>query len=445
MADILQSGSIMRQKFQPYEVHIPYPLQFMIDHNIYGMGQIQLRKAYFRVPLPVLFQPDKLMNPQLVISPDSVKQNESDDISSTNKLEGQERTHLYLKDTVPIDMWLSGRIDRLSYSDLEVDALDEDILNILQISNEPIQTDNHHVSLVQSLSVIWEEERSRRKTMGIPSHMTSATPSQPRSSPIITEIQNAMISRLSEIVREEEAITSTEQDSTHPKLLEQYPASYELYCHLTCPTENDLNNKLTETEFNNVNDDDLEMLDILDWMKEQEEDEQIDINDPDEWELNDIGEIIDRQSYEHEEQIRSQQESKDILQSYYEETQNQREEELIHKQSLSDLAIPQLDGIGEDSIIFHDSTPKKKFKISYSIGHCVYLRPPEYKQGEELYVGLIESISGCQTTVKIRWFLRPQELPRGNEHWHSANELFISKYVFTLCCSLNMLTDFSIP
>ena len=42
----------MGRIFQPFESHIPYGLQVFIDHNLFGMGFINVETAYFRYPLP---------------------------------------------------------------------------------------------------------------------------------------------------------------------------------------------------------------------------------------------------------------------------------------------------------------------------------------------------------------------------------------------------------
>ncbi|KJE92975.1 DNA polymerase zeta catalytic subunit [Capsaspora owczarzaki ATCC 30864] len=48
---LLQSGFVMGREFQPYEAHIPFLLQFLIDFNLYGMNFVQLSLARFRQPL----------------------------------------------------------------------------------------------------------------------------------------------------------------------------------------------------------------------------------------------------------------------------------------------------------------------------------------------------------------------------------------------------------
>ena len=42
----------MGQSFQPFEAHIPYKLQFMIDYNLHGMNFMDVSDAQFRLPLP---------------------------------------------------------------------------------------------------------------------------------------------------------------------------------------------------------------------------------------------------------------------------------------------------------------------------------------------------------------------------------------------------------
>lgn len=52
IAGILQSGHIMERNFHVYEAHISFQLQFMIDYNLYGMSNIDLKNVKYRYPLP---------------------------------------------------------------------------------------------------------------------------------------------------------------------------------------------------------------------------------------------------------------------------------------------------------------------------------------------------------------------------------------------------------
>ena len=42
---VLQSGVVVQTVFQAYEAHVPYLLQFFMDHNLYGMGFMHLAHA----------------------------------------------------------------------------------------------------------------------------------------------------------------------------------------------------------------------------------------------------------------------------------------------------------------------------------------------------------------------------------------------------------------
>lgn len=48
VAAILQSGSVMSQRFQVYESHLSFILQFMCDFGLYGCGSIEIGDAYRR-------------------------------------------------------------------------------------------------------------------------------------------------------------------------------------------------------------------------------------------------------------------------------------------------------------------------------------------------------------------------------------------------------------
>lgn len=45
---LLQSGNVLGRRFQVFEAHIPYSLQFMIDYSLYGMNYVHYAAAKFR-------------------------------------------------------------------------------------------------------------------------------------------------------------------------------------------------------------------------------------------------------------------------------------------------------------------------------------------------------------------------------------------------------------
>lgn len=51
LADLICDHSILPWTQNTYESHIPYLLQFSIDYNLYGCGNVDIRRCYFRKPI----------------------------------------------------------------------------------------------------------------------------------------------------------------------------------------------------------------------------------------------------------------------------------------------------------------------------------------------------------------------------------------------------------
>ena len=51
-ADLLQEGAVDGMRYQPYEAHVPFLLQFLTDYNLQGMNFVHAARASFREPLP---------------------------------------------------------------------------------------------------------------------------------------------------------------------------------------------------------------------------------------------------------------------------------------------------------------------------------------------------------------------------------------------------------
>lgn len=52
VAEVLRSGAVMKTKFEVFEAHIPFKLQFLLDANLYGCGWVETSECLFRGPLP---------------------------------------------------------------------------------------------------------------------------------------------------------------------------------------------------------------------------------------------------------------------------------------------------------------------------------------------------------------------------------------------------------
>lgn len=213
VAALLMGGGILSRVFQPHESHIPYLLQFLIDHNLYGMGHLHLSKLKFRDPLPDnipersrLFRDvaSKLaterkddsvaLGSQGIYSGPNVElQTPGPFITSkicgkhgnSNLLSASEEdrstpvdnhSQLWLRSTVTNDwLWslavadytegspLQGnpQLKRQSTCQLEGDTTVDEILNGHQLMYTSLSQAGSEVKMVQSLIPIWEEEFSR--------------------------------------------------------------------------------------------------------------------------------------------------------------------------------------------------------------------------------------------------------------------------------------------
>lgn len=50
LAKSLQREALYDAQLQPFMAHIPFVLQFFIEHAIFGMGMIDFRRVAFRKP-----------------------------------------------------------------------------------------------------------------------------------------------------------------------------------------------------------------------------------------------------------------------------------------------------------------------------------------------------------------------------------------------------------
>lgn len=139
---ILQSGGVMGTTFQPYEAHIQYLLQFMVDYNLYGCGFIECENVRFRQGIPDI---EKV----------AVK-------------------HLWHNESIPQRSMLpEDKFPRQSYCELEIDIQTQNILNRREVSERglhhnfierlnPVPPDK---KLLHSLAELWKDENMRRGSM----------------------------------------------------------------------------------------------------------------------------------------------------------------------------------------------------------------------------------------------------------------------------------------
>lgn len=141
LADMLHQGLIMNRKFQPYESHLQYLLQFMTDYNLYGCGYIEARNVAFRAPVP-RWDADEVLPHNW----------HSQSIASARITE-------------------DVNLPRVSHCSVEVDICVQDILNRSEVHERPLHHDfterlqpqASDVKLVHSMAGLWKDEAKRRK------------------------------------------------------------------------------------------------------------------------------------------------------------------------------------------------------------------------------------------------------------------------------------------
>lgn len=134
VATILQSGSVMSQRFPVYESHLSFILQFMCDFGLYGCGSVGISKAYRRAVLG----------------------------SETDILPEQ------------VTSFEPSPYPPQSHMPIELDVISPEITNRTQIKERCL----HHrlvipgperpsEPIVTSIRELWEEERVRRRALGM--------------------------------------------------------------------------------------------------------------------------------------------------------------------------------------------------------------------------------------------------------------------------------------
>ncbi len=141
LADLLQQGVIMGRKFQPYEAHLQYLLQFMTDYNLYGCDYLDAEKTRFRAPVPTPAGPDE---PPRIWDSNTIPEN-----AITDEFGLPRASHC----SIEVDICVQDISNR--------NAVKERLLHHDFIEREsPIPSD---LKLVHSMAGLWNDETKRRK------------------------------------------------------------------------------------------------------------------------------------------------------------------------------------------------------------------------------------------------------------------------------------------
>ncbi|XP_021772931.1 DNA polymerase zeta catalytic subunit-like [Chenopodium quinoa] len=196
-ANLLLSGVVFEKCLQPYESHIPFLLQFLVDYNLYGMGHMHVSKMKFRHPVPGDLHVENAdrSNSETFVGKSSYSQ--SDVASSLHSL-----PLVWRSLTIPDEwMWqypsirgasstpVNNFVNRQSICELEGDATVEDILNQQLKMYTSLSQTRSDVRMVQSLVPIWEEEFER---IGVHDAEILADPGRPPPQDVLKTLSNGV-------------------------------------------------------------------------------------------------------------------------------------------------------------------------------------------------------------------------------------------------------------
>ncbi|PHH64053.1 hypothetical protein CDD81_5046 [Ophiocordyceps australis] len=141
LADLLLQGVIMKRRFQPYEAHLQYLLQFMIDYNLYGCDYLNSAKTTFRAPVP----------------------QHSHGSNSLHLWHSLSIAQKYITD--------DASLPRVSHCSIEVDICVQDIINRRMVKERQLHHDfierccpvPSTDKLVFSMQGLWNDEAKRRR------------------------------------------------------------------------------------------------------------------------------------------------------------------------------------------------------------------------------------------------------------------------------------------
>lgn len=234
--DLLQSEAIQGTRFQPYEAHLNFELQFLMDYNLYGMDWLHIDEEQ---PLyPLLFRLPLLDDPKSSFAkePSSLSISSDHIIYASKSNSSFNSNFVFTSKTIPAK-FQSDRIPRDSYCELELDITGMSILNRLDLQERNIHVDleseketqreilsnperESKKKMVKSLDSIWKDEISRRKSRGVyePIPSVSQTGERDAHTPWIAEpsLRKLMIKMMTE---KKDSINLNNTDSLHSESL----------------------------------------------------------------------------------------------------------------------------------------------------------------------------------------------------------------------------------
>ncbi|PKA58464.1 DNA polymerase delta catalytic subunit [Apostasia shenzhenica] len=290
-----KDGSVLSKSLQPYESHIPYHLQFLVDYNLYGMSHLHASKVKFRSPVPDCHNAASACHERY---DKQANRSRHTCVESKLWLSSSVSSVLVWQDSTSYHDSLDNKYIHLtrrqSTCELEADASAEDIINQkFRINTSLSQSD---VRMVQSLIPIWEEECERS---GIQEETKHISPNRPLSQSVLRSFLHGIDYNrtLCEFIEACNSFRSDIYSDHEDNDLDNYLKSFNFiskvgftgdqrHCtfsdiHLLCGEES--KNKEASSSQNAFNEDlkclDIEALGLLSWLASSHTEEEIDSGD----------------------------------------------------------------------------------------------------------------------------------------------------------------------
>jgi len=218
-ADLLAGGAVMNKVLQPHESHINMELQFMMDYNLQGMNQVHLRHCMFRQgklhddydDIEPFFTHSAIPRRDQALPRDTVLQDSSilmSPYSDLMKYPPDQR--VFCLEDLDDSLKLPLDVPRQSTSELELDAVAADILNHQDLTGS---------SMNPGLVALWDDERERRRKLGMADPLTPpGSPPRPSAAYQSSDSERFWFDRFLKIIEEKKKVEgrTDSQDSSDP-------------------------------------------------------------------------------------------------------------------------------------------------------------------------------------------------------------------------------------
>eukprot|EP00871_Galdieria_phlegrea_P001957 jgi/Galph1/2762/GphlegSOOS_G1409.1 len=187
-------------RLQPFESHLSYISQFMIDYNLYGMNFVQIQRAKFRIPLPLTAEiqwKNQLLNYQHLFESYDMSQNSIWSISVDSRV--------FLAQHVRelCERQYISSFERTCKCDIEIDVDAKDIMNSIEWKDIPLLKDaSDNDRLVPSLRGLWEEDMTRREILGMAPYVDCERPQPQGQKEWIVDLNYSEAPLRNELVRQ---------------------------------------------------------------------------------------------------------------------------------------------------------------------------------------------------------------------------------------------------